>query len=497
MINRSLFFRLLISYMLTVLLGLGAVGFTMAYMTKGHIMDYKKEDMLRKAKKVNLAIQEFAVIDDNVKGLLAFLDQSFDSRIWMFDTEGNIVATSAKDELSIGKSVDISIAEKVKNGESAETSVRFDSSSGPMLAVAVPWGKEDRVYGGILLHSPVADINSAVQNIRETILWVTLAGILLSAAAAFYMSWSISRPLRLIERAASKIGMGDYSARIENHYRDEIGDLAATINQMAEKLELADQEKRKLMQLRLDFLANASHELRTPLTAMQGFLEALLDGLIDEEGRQKYYQIIYNETIHMNRLVDDIMDLARLENREITLSRHPVDAVSLLQKVRFKFLPEAEEQGTSIELRIWEPLPPVYADPDRLEQILNNLVKNAVKFTENGLITIAAGEDGAYVRISVADTGIGIPKADQELIWERLYKVDRGRSKKAGTGLGLAIVKQLVELHEGRVSVYSEVGAGTTFTVWLPRADAAEAAAAGREGVRQEVSPEYDRVPEN
>lgn len=472
MINKSLFMRLFLSYVLTVVLGLSVVGFSMSYLTKDYILNSKKEDMIRKAKKVNLTIQEFRVIDDNAKSLLLFLDQAFDSRIWVFDTSGKIVASSAQDEVSIGKSVNPKIINKVKMGENAVINLKFGDTSERMLSVVVPWGKDNQVYGGIILHSPITGISQASFNIREMILWVTLFGVVLSCALAFYMSWSISRPLKLIDRAAARIGMGDYSERIPVKNKDEIGELAVTINQLAEKLEQADKEKRRLEQMRLDFLANASHELRTPLTAMQGFLEALQDGLIDEEGRQRYYQIIYNETIHMNRLVDDIMDLARLENKEITLSRHAVDAASLMQKVQFKFLPEAEERGTTIELRIWEPLPPVYADPDRLEQILNNLVMNAVKFTENGKITLAAGEDGDFVRMSVSDTGIGISKADQEWIWERLFKVDRGRSRKQkGTGLGLAIVKQLVELHEGKVTVQSEVGEGSTFTVWIPKAE--------------------------
>lgn len=471
--NRNIFFRLLISYMVTVLLGLCAVGLSMSMITKDYITNSKKEDLLRKARKVNLAVQNSRIIDENALNMLLFLDQSFDSRIWVFDREGNIVASTIKEELSVGKSIDPDVVKKVERGENAAATMSIEGIAEPVLFVAVPWGKDDQVYGGIALYSPFNRITDTVHNIRETILWVTLLGIVLSSGVAFLMSWSISRPLQQIDRTAARIGLGDYSERIQTKFKDEIGDLAATINQLADKLEKADADKRKLEQTRVDFLANASHELRTPLTAMQGFLEALQDGLIDESGRQRYYEIIYNETIHMNRLVDDIMDLTRLENQEITLSCHPVDVATLLKKVQFKFTPEAEEQGSHIELRVWEPLPQAIADPDRLEQILNNLVKNAVKFTENGQITISAGEDGEYVRIAVTDSGVGIPGTDQELIWDRLYKVDRGRSRKhRGTGLGLAIVKQLVELHKGKVALSSEPGNGTTFTVWIPASTA-------------------------
>lgn len=470
MIKRSMFFRLLISYVLTVVVGLVAVGVTMSVVTKNYITDTKFQDMIRKAKRVNMAIQDFPTIEEDVGAMLVFLDQAFDSRIWVFDVTGRIVASTSPDKLTVGKHIDKAIVQKVVQGESTEINLNLDERSDAKLSVVVPWGKGEYIYGGIILHSPSTDIRDTVQNVRETILWVTQICIILCCGAAYYMSWSITRPLKQIERVASKIGMGDYTQRIETAYRDEIGDLAATINQLAEKLELSDHEKKKLEQFRIDFLANASHELRTPLTAMQGFLEALQDGLIDDQGRQKYYEIIYNETIHMNRLVDDIMDLTRLENNEIKLALQPVDAASLIKKVQFKFNREAEDRGLTINLDLQEPLPPVIADPDRLEQILNNLVKNAVKFTEQGQISISAIDDGDDVMISVADTGIGISKSDHELIWQRLYKVDRGRSsRQKGSGLGLAIVKQLVDKHNGRIEVDSEIGQGSTFKLWMPK----------------------------
>jgi signal transduction histidine kinase len=475
MINKSIFLRLLFSYMLTVLLGLCVVGLLTSYLTKEYYMNSKTEDMLRQARNINLTIQQFDQVNDDIKNVLSFLDKSYDSRIWLFDREGKIVATSSQDEVSIGKEVERTVVEKINRGEDTVFSLNIEENKKPMLSVVVPWGKDDQIYGGIILHSPITGINDAISNMREMILWVTLFGVLLSLIVASYMSWSISRPLQKIERVASKIGMGDYSQRIDIESKDEIGELAATINHMVDELKKSDEEKRRLEQIRLGFLANVSHELRTPLTAMQGFLEALLDGLIDENGRQKYYEIIYNETLHMNRLIDDILDLVRLENKEIQLSRHPLDVCSFIQKIQFKFSQEAQEQNTEIVTEAAENLPKVYADPDRLEQILNNVVKNAVKFTQDGTITISAKEDGEYILISISDTGIGIPAEDLDLIWNRFYKVDRLRSRKdKGTGLGLAIVKELVELHEGKIEVQSEIDSGTVFHIWLPSFKAAQ-----------------------
>jgi signal transduction histidine kinase len=467
--NKSIFRRLILSYMITVVVGIGIVGILMFYFANNYNYNAKQEELLRQGRTVNTNIQATNIIDKEKQDKLEFLDHTFDARIWIFNEQGEIIATSTHDEVSIGKSVASSIVEKVIQGENAVERLSFEGLTEPMLSVVVPWGESDNVYGGIILHSPLTGLNDFTRKMRETILWATLFGIILSTAMVSYLSWTISRPLQQIDRAASRIGMGDYVERINIKSEDEIGDLANTINLMAEKLEKIDSERKKLDEIRSDFLGNISHELRTPLTTMQGFLEALQDGLIEEDGRQRYYNVMYDETIHMNHLVDDLMDLIKLENKQITLSKYHIDTKPILEKETFKFKKEASEKNIDIILTINEPLPKAVADPVRFEQILNNLLKNAVKFTEEGKITISAEEDGQYLLLSVTDTGLGISDVDQELVWERFYKVDRGRSRQnKGTGLGLAIVKQLVELHEGKITVQSEIGKGTTFKIWIP-----------------------------
>jgi signal transduction histidine kinase len=468
-LKKSIFLRLLSSYILTVLLGLGVVGIFMALYANSYIHDTKMEELLRKAKKVNLAIQNSNEIDGNMEKILFFLDQSFDTRIWIFNRRGEIISTSSKDEVSIGKSVPPTIVKSVLKGEKVVDGLKFEGLSEPMISVAVSWGKESNVYGGIVLHAPVDGMDKTNGRIRETIVWAVLFGILFSAGMGSYLSWSISRPLRTMDRVTTLIGVGNYNERIHIDYTDELGDLANTINKMAVKLEKVEQERFKLEQVRKDFLTNVSHELRTPLTAMQGFLEALQDGLIAQEGVPKYYEILYHETIHMNRLVDDIMDLIQLENEEVILSHEAVEIKSLFDKVAFTYEKEASEKGINIAVHMEEEQLKAYADRVRLDQIILNLVKNAIKFTEKGQITLHGKREGTYVLIQVSDNGIGLSETDKELIWERFFKVDRGRSRKRnGTGVGLAIVKQLVELHQGKIEVESEIGKGSTFSVWIP-----------------------------
>lgn len=225
--------------------------------------------------------------------------------------------------------------------------------------------------------------------------------------------------------------------------------------------------------MRSDFLANISHELRTPLTAMQGFLEALQDGLVEEEeSKQKYLNVMYQETLHLNRLVDDLTMLIKLENKELPLFKTAVDVGEVIDKVAFSFQQEAAEKNISLQLQIDPELPKVLADRHRLIQIVSNLLQNAVKFTQDGKIEVMAVQEAQQVRIDVVDTGIGIAEEDLERIWERFFKSDRIRSRNVqGTGLGLVIVKELVELHQGTILVQSHLGNGTTFSVWLPIAD--------------------------
>lgn len=469
-VNKSIFRKLLLSYMVTVLLGLGALGLSMSVLAKNYIYDGTKEELLRKAKKVNLAIQNDPVQEDQTTAMLAFLDQTFDTRIWVFDQHGRIISTSTQDEVFIGKSVANSIVKEVMQGRDVVQNLKFEGLSKPMMSVVVPWGQKDKVFGGIVLHAPVEGIEETVGNMREMILWATLLGILLSTAMVSYLSWTISRPLKRIDEVALEIERGNYKQRVVVESVDEIGDLARTINRMASTLDYIEEERADFEQTRQDFIANVSHELRTPLTAMQGFLEALQDGLVvDEISRQKYYDVMYKETMHMSRLVNDLLELVRLEKHEVNLVKRPIDMDSFLRRIVFMFKEEATKRNLEFVLDMTAPLPTIIADPHRIEQIFINLVGNALKFTEHGTITLRAREQKNGIEIVVTDTGIGISEHDLEHIWDRFFKVDRVRSRKeTGTGLGLAIVKELVMLHQGTITVTSKLGEGTSFVVWLP-----------------------------
>ncbi|MBD2871558.1 two-component system histidine kinase PnpS [Paenibacillus arenilitoris] len=228
---------------------------------------------------------------------------------------------------------------------------------------------------------------------------------------------------------------------------------------------------RRLERMRSEFVANVSHELKTPITAVKGFAETLLGGAVnDPETAKSFLQIIYDESDRLNRLIGDILELSKIESRRVPLVFSPVEVDSFIEKsVK---LVESEAARKHIALAVdMEPGLYVEADEDRLRQIVMNLLSNGINYTpEGGRVSLRVegiGDD--HIRISISDTGIGIPKKDLPRIFERFYRVDKARSRSSGgTGLGLSIVKHLVELHKGTISVTSEVGVGSTFVIELP-----------------------------
>lgn len=231
-------------------------------------------------------------------------------------------------------------------------------------------------------------------------------------------------------------------------------------------------EERRLDKLRKDFIANVSHELRTPISMLQGYSEAIVDDIASsEEEKKEIAQIIYDESLRMGRLVNDLLDLARMEAGHITLNHETVNVEQFIDKIVRKFQGIAREKSIYIEGKIQLVEKEYVFDPDRIEQVLTNLVDNAIRHTaEYGsvIINVDMKENGLMIRVK--DSGSGIPEEDLPFVFERFYKADKARTRgRSGTGLGLAIAKNIVEAHHGKIQVHSKIGEGTTFSIILPR----------------------------
>ncbi len=229
-------------------------------------------------------------------------------------------------------------------------------------------------------------------------------------------------------------------------------------------------EEKRVEAIKRDFVANVSHELRTPLATIKGYSETLLAGAMDDRKvLEDFLRIIDKHASRMTNLIEDLLTLSMLESQQIPLRLEYTDMRDILKNVVQGFERRAQDKGLDLSYHSDPGLPRTQVDRVRMEQVFVNLIDNAIKYTNEGKIFISALREGAYIKIKVEDTGIGIPEKDIPRIFERFYRVDKGRSRElGGTGLGLAIVKHIIQAHNGRIEVHSKVGQGSTFTILLP-----------------------------
>lgn len=429
-LNQSLFRRLLFSFFTIFILGIALIGIQISISTTDYLTNQQRQEMLRQARNVNATIQSTEERTANITQTIENLGQFSSYNIWLMNESGEIVAASSGD-MMIGELIHDSLMEDLLRGQNSIQVMQIDEEERPMLSVAVPWYDDDEIRGGIILHSPIAGIKSTVRNIREIVLWAILGGLIIVGLSVSYLSWTISKPLRRVEEAANEIALGNYQKRVSHHLPDEVGELVKSFNRMTEKLDQIEKERDSLEQKRNDFIANISHELRTPLTAMKGFLEALQDGLVkDPESQQKYFNIMYRETEYLNHLVNDLMDLIKLEKNEVSLDLYDIHIREVIDVVVYNLKPSIKEKENKIHIHCDKDVPLILADSLRLEQIFKNIIHNANKFTENGSIAICITLEQNEVLVSITDNGIGIPSHDLARIWDRFFKVDRVRTKK-------------------------------------------------------------------
>jgi signal transduction histidine kinase len=315
---------------------------------------------------------------------------------------------------------------------------------------------------------------------REVAQLLSLPSTLLLIAAAvvgaMVIFYSPRRRLRTLEHAAQRLGEGDLTARAPQKGGDEIARVAAAFNRMAAELETRDAALRTSDALRRQMMADVSHELKTPLTAMRGYIETLRmpEVVIDTDRRNRYFETIDRETRRLERIVKDLLDLARYEGGGVVLQRRLFDIERLFDNVAGRHEREAQTRGVAIRIHVDAQADQVVADPDRIEQAIENLVGNALRHTPaGGTVTLSATQADGAATLSVSDTGAGIAPDHLPHVFERFYKVDTARAAEStGSGLGLSITKAIVERHGGTIRVASQPG-HTTFTVVLPQSAAA------------------------
>jgi two-component system sensor histidine kinase BaeS len=325
----------------------------------------------------------------------------------------------------------------------------------------------------------------AAMFLREFAPAQAVIGIVLLIVGSAVASLAIFRPashrLRGLGKVALAIGEGDLSARAPETGGDEVTSLARAFNRMAGDLEARTRAMEQSDRTRRQLLADVSHELKTPLAAIRGYVEtlAMAEVRLDDDTRRRYLEIVGDETIKLERLVGDLLDLARLESGGLTLTCGAVPVARLFRSVADRHERELIEKQVTLETSVAAGVTEVWGDPARLEQALQNLVANALRHTpEGGQITLAAERAGGETRLTVRDTGAGVPEEHLPRIFDRFYKADASRTdpySKTGSGLGLSIVKAIVQRHGGTVAASNREDGGAEFTISLPPAPAAPA----------------------
>lgn len=400
---------------------------------------------------------------------LRFVNGLATAEVWIVDTDRTLLAPgreqTGRDSLPPEAE---SIVDRVLSGEQTWGEEFSSLLDAPALTVGAPIRTASGIAGAVLLHSPVSGIDEAVGWALSMLCAGAAAALLLAGAAAVWLAMRFTAPLERMRTAALRLAEGDYTAKTAVNQRDEIGQLARTIDLLAEKLEAAGRQRAALDQMKQDFTANVSHELRTPVAVLRGSLEVLRDGTIhDPEEVTAYYGQMLAESRHLERLVNDLLDLSRLQDAQFRLETEEVNLCDVVRDAARAIRQPAREKNVTIRSACPDRECLAAGDYGRIRQMLLILLDNAVKFSPpEGAVDFTLAREGTDFLLRVENSGREIPPEDLPHIFDRFWKA-RGGENRSGTGLGLAIARQIAERHGAEISAAS--GAGKTcFSVRFP-----------------------------
>lgn len=476
---KSIRSRITLTYIVLATAVLIAIGFLSSRQLESYFRSFLADQLRTEADLVNTSLSivrgtTIKDMDDFVKKLAARTGY----RITLIDSSGTVLLDSAvplADLAGIENHLhrpEFQQAQRYGHGSNIRHSTTVGKDS-LYVAQRIPDSMPVTVGARaafIRLAIPLESVQALVAEIRFIIVAASLVVLLLVLVASVILSRRIAQPLTHITQQVEEIRSGNLETRIAVPSRDEIGQLAQAVNELVEKLKNDEVQLRKLQQVRSEFLGNVSHELRTPIFSLQGYLETLLDGAIDDPSVSRdFLEKAHAQVVRLNALLTDLIDISRIESGEMKMSFRYFALHEFLDSLVAELKPTAEQRRVTLQLVASPDDIRVLGDRERLRQALSNLIDNAIKYNrESGTVTVSYTDLGNQVRVEVSDTGIGIASEHLPRIFERFYRVDKERSRQAGgTGLGLAIVKHIVEAHGSKIEVSSEVGKGSTFSFTL------------------------------
>lgn len=468
--KRTLYLKFLLAYIIFGVFGFIIVSSFVSKSTYQTLLEEKAESYYKEANLIaNTYAADLYQINrtlPEVKQQIDELDSFLNATIWIINPSG-LMILSSKLPLNVDESLVVEGFDPTVTGNKHYTTGNFfNSFDKEMLSVFAPITADYKVKGYVVIHASIDDIVMKSDNYLRICYLLLIILFVLSLIILFFFTEMVYKPLKKITYATEQYAAGNLHYEFSLDSDDEMGYLGATLNYMASEIARSEDNQKK-------FIANVSHDFRSPLTSIKGYLEAMLDGTIPPELHEKYIGIVLSETDRLTKLTNSLLALNNLNMKGVVLDRTVFDINTVIRNTAASFEGTCIKKSIALNLILTGDVLPVNADESKIQQVLYNLIDNAIKFSHHdSTITIETTEKHSKVFVSVKDQGIGIPKEDQKLVFDRFYKSDlsRGRDKK-GTGLGLSITKEIIMAHNEHINVISTEGVGTEFVFSLEKAD--------------------------
>lgn len=468
--RKTLYLKFLVGYIIFGFFGFLAVATFTTSMIKEQVIHGKANALYEAATFVantsGAQLYNSEITLETVKYQLDAIDSYLSANLWIINPSGRMVLNS-REEIDVETAVIVEDFDPTVTAGSYYTEgTFFDYFEEDMISVFAPITSEYKVKAYVVIHYPIESVRETV-NDYAIIAYMQLAiTFLLSGIILLFFNQFVYRPVRKITTATEAYAAGNMHYPLQVDSNDEIGYLAASLSYMASQVAQSEDNRKKLV-------ANISHDFRSPLTSIRGYLEAMQDGTIPPEMYDKYLQIVINETDRLTKLTNSLLTLNNLNTKGMILEKTEFDINTVIRNTVASFEGTCREKKIGIEIVLTGEEMLVVADEGRIGQVIYNLLDNAIKFSHNNsVIIVETTEKKNKIFVSIKDHGIGIPKEDVKMIWDRFYKSDSSRGKdKKGTGLGLSIVKEIINAHDENINVISTQGAGTEFIFSLQKSD--------------------------
>ncbi len=444
----SLRWRLFLAFILVILVTIGTVSIFVSRASQTEIEQYQLRMEQNQQERIACLLSQYGLHGEgwaDVQPAVQHMQGIFGQHIILVDDQGTVVADSLSEHIDEKYN-----ASWLGTGQQVHYIQNNDGNPGILYTTS------DSTYV-----DSAASILSLSDSINRFWIWGGSRAIMVALAITFWLSQRISAPIHALTIANTRIGEGDFSSRLAFRGKDEVAALVKSFNSMADKLKQAEQ-------IRRDLVADVAHELRAPVSSIRAYLEAMRDGLMDTN--RKSLDSLYEDIILLSRLIDDLQTISLADAGQLNLVYQPEDIARVVRSVAESVQPKAMVKGIHLTINLPSSLRKVRIDAQRISQVLYNLLDNAIRHTPGGgRILVNVMEQEGVIKVTVSDTGEGIPPEDLSHMFERFYRVDKSRSRATGgSGLGLTIARRLVEAHGGTIEVQSKVGEGSHFTFTIP-----------------------------